>query len=500
MLGANRRWILMLLVAALGMPCVAQQTAKATLENSETLFSVLAAINQCGYDQELGISDPLRSQVRSDVTRAVQASESASKTLQELCAFYRDHQQPDASRDLAQYVSLALNLGEPPAFTPTLKEADLPPDARYVLGLIPLLQRFYVAAELHSIWKNRNRQYEALVERFHDPVSKLLLQTDVYLRLPISGFVGRHLTIYIDPLAAPGQVNARNYGSNYYMVLAPEGGSLKLEQIRHTYLHFVLDPLALKRANAMNRLQPLLVSVKTAPIDEEYKHDISLLVTECLVRAIETHMTGTGKSAETQRAQMVEQSVREGFILTRYFYEQLQQFEKNEVGVQDAYPDWLYYIDVGRERKRAGEIEFAAKAAPDVLRASKPKPTLLAQAQARLAASDPRGAQELAQQALDEKREDPGRALFILGQAASLNEDMKGAQSYFERAIETSREPFLVARAHIYLGRIFDLQGERDEALKHYRAALAADSSAVTKAAAERGLKQPYEPPPHDRR
>ena len=47
-------------------------------------------------------------------------------------------------------------------------------------------------------------------------------------------------------------------------------------------------------------------------------------------------------------------------------------------------------------------------------------------------------AQKLAQQALDEQEEDPGRALFILAQVATANRDMEGARTYFERALETS--------------------------------------------------------------
>jgi tetratricopeptide (TPR) repeat protein len=512
-LGSIRRSLVLLLVAAVGLPCLGQSTAKATLEPSETLFSVLAAINQCGYDQELDQSDPVRGPVRAEIAQAVQAP-AAAQALGEMCAFYRDHQLADQGRDLAQYVSLALNLGEPPTFAPKLKAADLPPDASYILGFVPLLQKFYTEAKLHAVWTRHEHQYEAVVERFHDPVTNLLLQTDVYLRMPLSGYVGRHFSIYVEPLAAPGQVNARNYGADYYMVVSPERGTLPLPQIRHTYLHFILDPLALKRANAMLRLQPLLQSVKTAPIGEEYKRDISLLLTECLVRAVEartmvvpraTPARGAkgraedpAKAAEAARLRAVDDAVHEGYILTGYFYEQLVEFEKGEVGLKDAYPDWLYYIDVAKEKKRASEIQFAAKAAPELLQPSNTKPALLAQAEARLAANDPRGAMELAQQALDSKKENAGRALFILGRAASLNRDMKAAQSYFEQTVQVSHEPFFVGRAHIYLGRIFDLQGEREEALKHYRAALEADPSASTKADAERGLKEPFAPPRKD--
>ena len=50
------------------------------------------------------------------------------------------------AHQLAQYVSLALNLGDPPNFPPKYQEADLPPDASYVLGFVPLLKRYAAAA------------------------------------------------------------------------------------------------------------------------------------------------------------------------------------------------------------------------------------------------------------------------------------------------------------------------------------------------------------------
>ena len=51
---------------------------------------------------------------------------------------------------------------------------------------------------------------------------------------------------------------------------------------------------------------------------------------------------------------------------------------------------------------------------------------------------------------------------------------MQGARSYFERALEVAHEPKVVAWSHIYLGRIFDLQEDREAALDHYRAAVTA--------------------------
>ncbi len=465
---------------------------------------MLAGINACGYDQELTASDPLRLRLRADVAAAVQASPEAAEAQQALCGFYNDHRQSDPGRDLAQYVSLGLNLSEPPDLLPAGKEADLPPDASYVLGAVPLLQRFAQAAGLHQVFEKHRADFDALTEQFSPPIAAMILRTDAYLRLPISGYSGRHLAIYLQPLAAPGQINARNYASDYFVVVSPAGGALPMDQIRHTYLHFVLDPLALRRGKTMRRLEPLEAAVQAAPMDQSFKRDLVLLVNESLIRAIEARqIDARNPAAEPARRAAVEQAEKEGFILADYFYRALVKFEndKDSIGLQDAYPDMLYNIEVDRERKQAQDIVFAAQAPAEVVRASKPSGgALLDKAEALLASGDAAGAQKLAQQAL-EQQDDPARAFFILARAAALSRDMKGALAYFQRTLEVAREPRMVAWAHIYLGRIYDIQEQREQALEQYHAALAAgDVTPDTKAAAERGLQQPYAPAGQPRR
>jgi hypothetical protein len=328
----------------------------------------------------------------------------------------------------------------------------------------------------------------------------VLFDAQVYLKLASSGYLGRTFTVYLDPMGAPGQANARNYGPDYFVVISPGTGSeLKIDQIRHTYLHYLLDPLAMKYPMAMGHLKPLLDSVKSAPMDDSFKSDASLLATECLIRAIEARTTGTNKTPETERQQLVEQSVQQGFILTNYFYDALVKFEKTPTGLQTAYGELIAGIDVHKEQKNAGEVKFASRADQELLHLSRPQePKLLVVAEQRLSSGDPETARKLAQQALDEKREDPGRALFILAEVATMNRDMEGARGYFEKALAAAHEPKVVAWSHVYLGRIYDLQENREAALVQYRAALSAgEALPEAKAAAQRGLDQPYEPPAH---
>src|SRR5438094_2988562 len=192
----------------------------------------------------------------------------------------------------------------------------------------------------------------------------MLFAAEMYLKLPSAGYLGRQFTVYLDAMGAPGQTNARNYGTDYYVVISP-GPSLKMQQIRHTYLHYLLDPLALKNGGGIKRLEPLLDSVKSTPIDESFKSDISLLVTECLVRAIEARTMGASKTPETERAKAVDGSVQEGFILTRYFYDALAQCDRDSSGRRNAYTDLHVKIDVGVEITQDSQQHFNKQESPD---------------------------------------------------------------------------------------------------------------------------------------
>jgi len=475
----------------------AETHPQVSLETSETLFSVLTAINTCGYDQELNASDPLRSEIRSEVAKAVEDTPGAKDAVAPLCAAYRQHQTPDATRNLSQYVSLALYMGEPPTFALQAKQAELPPDASPLVDFASLLPAFYEKAGLHAIWERHRARYAELIGIYHDPLAKMTFDTEIYLKVPSAGYLGRRFTVYLDAMGAPGQTNARNYAADYYVVFSPTATTtVKMQQIRHTYLHYLLDPLALKNGGSFKRLEPLLQGVSNAPMDEAFRTNISLLVTECLVRAIELR-TASAKS-DAERAQALEEDDKEGYVLTRDFYDALAKFEQDPAGLRNYYAGMLDAIEVGKETKRISHLQFASEAAPELLHLTRPKgENLLLNAERRLSAGDPETAQKLAQQALDEQEEDPGRALFILAQVATANRDMDGARAYFQQALQAAREPKVIAWSHIYLGRIFDLREDRFAALEEYRAALNAAGTSLPEAkkAAEKGLEQPYEPP-----
>ena len=497
-----RGWVVVALIGLLAPVCLADNNNPITLDTSETLFAVLAALNTCGYDVNLNISDAQRLNIRAEVQKNLQGSDEAQAAMGKMCDWYQAHKAKDPAHDLSQYVSLGLYLQGPPHFLPRVKEDEMPPDASPIAGFGAMLEPFYDKAGLHGIWERHRASYAALVDRYHVPLAKMVFDTDIYLKLQSGGYLGRTFTIYLDFLGDPNQANARNYGADYYVVVFPSPDPstktpLKMPEIRHAYLHYLLDPMADKHFTSVKRIEPLLQSVKRAPLEQTFQTDIALLVTECMVRAIEIRTTGTKQTAEAMRLQAVDDAVKQGYILTRYFYNALLAFEKDPAGLRSAYGEILDAIDLKAEEKAASLVQFASVSAPELVQLSRMEDRqMLLTAEKRLKAGDPKGAQELAQQAIDKKIGDQGRALFILAQVAVANKNMDGARDNFQKAIEAAKDPKVIGWSHVYLGRILDLKQDREAALVEYRAALTTGAELPeVKAAAEHGIEQAYEPP-----
>jgi tetratricopeptide (TPR) repeat protein len=467
-----------------------------SIQSSQPLFSVMAAINACGYDAGLAQSLPLRQKIRVEVLTAAQ-SEQAQSALRKMCGFYEDHQQGDVSRTLSNYVSLALNLTGGPKLELRTKESDLPPDAIFVLGFLPLLQRFSEAANLDAVWQSNRPAYEQSIESLHRPARDTLSATDFYLKRNLSGYSKHEFAVFVEPLAAPGEVNSRNYADDYFMVVSPTGaGEIRLDLLRHTYLHYILDAKVLSRGTTLDRLSPLLESVRGAPLDESYRFDMGMLLTESLIRAIEARLLG---GPEKPKEQLAWDSTRQGFILTEYFYKKLVKFEGDEVGFDQAYADWLHDIDLAEQQKFASTIVFLDSSTPELVRKSQHKELPVELAEQALANRNLEGARNYAQQSL-QAREDEGRSLFVLARIAVAEGKLGEAQGFFEGAASassgtSSTEARIRGWSHVYLGRILDIQERRQEALEHYRAALNETGFPELKAAAEKGLQQAYHTP-----
>ncbi|HEY0308667.1 MAG TPA: hypothetical protein VGB94_10935 [Acidobacteriaceae bacterium] len=494
-----------------------------TLESNEGLFSVAAALNVCGYDAGLAESDPVRQRVRDDVNEALVASSIARDDRDVLCRYISNHRVSDPARNLAQYVSLAVYLT--PQLALSVGESDMPPDANAVANMLPELQAFARDTQLHLIWVKYRPEYEALTARLHEPLTRMILETNVYLKQPTSAYDGRRFLVLLEPLLSPAETNARIYGTDYILVTSPQKTStptqlpVRLDQIRHIYLHYEIEPLIYARSGSIARLAPLLGTVQDAPLDSIYKNDVTALVTECLIKGIEARtleipdarprkpaskdrseqadydvrMNSYEHHLEQVRRDLAAHDVKQGYILTQYFYQQLQLFERDPGGLNQNIGEMVYGMDVDREKHSALQVTFDPKGSSDVLRRSTRQFSGLDLAEMKLLRGDTDGASELIQKALDQKDPDAARAHFLMARIETHDGLMDDALNSFQQAISLSKDPRTTAWSHIYIARIYDIQDQREKALAEYRAALVSrDGRADTKAAAEKGLNQPF--------
>ena len=495
--------------------------------SSEPVFIMAAALNVCGYDDGLEESAPVRRRVRDEINQALAKSEDARAKRDKVCLFMAQHRITGTAGDISQYVSLALYLTPPPEIETAAELTEMPPDSTQVAGIVPLLKDFVAAMDLHGIWLAVHHIYDEEADRLHDPLSKMIVGTNLYLKLPASTYEGRRFVVVIEPQLSPHAVNARIYGTDYVVVVSPDAaGQIRMSDVRHTYLHYVIEPLIYARTSAVDRMQPILKEVREAPMEYRYRSDSVALTIECLIKAIEARTMDTGipvfkipagvdrsdlpryeherqiyqQKVDTIRWAAVRHDMTQGFVLTQYFFEQLIQFEKDPASLRDTIGEMVYSMDPDQQVRRARQIEFDKESDGEVLGRSRPrKLTGLDLAESRLADGDVATASAMARQVLTvhsdtlESAAESARANFILARAAILTGHPDQAIDGFQKTLATTREPRLLAWSHIYLGRMLDLDCKREEAVAEYRAALAArDGQQDTRLAAERGVKAAY--------
>ncbi len=507
-------------------PALVDPTGPAiSLQTSEAVFDIAVALNACGYDNGLAESDPIREHIREQVNQATEQSKDAQQARYHLCQYIDQHRQAEAGRDLAQYISLALYLTPPPELTTSVDTTDLPPDSTQVENVLPLLRDFAQAIHLHAIWIENRPSYDEEIARLHDPLTKMILDTNIFLKMPASTYDGRRFLVVLEPMISPAETNARVYGSDYVVVASPVNGAIHMDEVRHTYLHYEIEPLLYARASAMDRLLPFLKTVREAPLDFVYRSDIVSLVIESMIRAIEARTMETGVAipripentahseldplyrAHTAAAQKdnairearVGRDMTEGYVLTQYFYTQLIPFERSPASLKESIGEMVYGMDVPQEVGRLKNIHFVEEGSSDIVRRTPSRPHGLDLAELDLVKGDPKMAADLSETALKQHTAEAARANFILARADLMSGRIDDAEVAFRETIRLSSDPRMLAWAHIYLGRILDVEEKREDAVAEYKSALSVrDSQPDTRSAAEKGVKEPFALPKHE--
>lgn len=483
-------------------PQAAQQDL-GQLDCSPTLFAVLAAINAAGYDE--GIDSPTNSPLRQMV-RDQLAQQKNLTVLPELKSFLREHRPRGASSELTQYISYALFNAGPPAFEALRPDLPLPLDAAPLYELSSLLAAFYVEAHLDQLWQQVQPYCRGTVSEYNQPVARLVLESNAYLRNPSGNYLGRRFQIFIEPLGAPNQVQNRYYIDDYFVVVTPHAEP-PVAEIRHAFLRYLLDPLGVKYADEIASKKSLFEYAQLAPaLPALYKGDFNLLAVECLIKAVESRMDHNPAAAE--------QALREGYILTPAFAEQLAVYEKQDAALRLFLPDMLEKIDTKKEKIRLAGVQYVEQPAQRLLRPASssgtavepPQPALTGAAKtladAEKAYEDHKSsdrnmaaAKEMYLRVLQESDQNSvhARAYYGLARIAVLERDGETGDRLFRKTLELDPDAETRSWSLLYLARLADSQNDRAQAQEYYRQALAVPGLPdQVREAAEKELQVPF--------
>ena len=491
-------------------PAAAESRRVVSVDSRPQLFAVMCALDAAGYEAGAAGEPAGRAQLRSRM-RALQGP-----AVTALRKYYTEHALGDSGATFSRFTTFALVAGPPPDFQFEMRRDDLPPEALSLEGFNAVLANFYAEAKLDDLWKFYQPSYERGVESLRAPVSDLVYTVTNYLREIVRANSGRTFSVYVEPLAGAKTI-FKTAGDQYALVVRPSTDP-PMDDIRHAFLHFLLDPIAIRYRNQADRASPLLEIAARAPLlPVDLRDDYSAFFDECLVRAVELRLR---RLSPADLAAAIDQAEGTGYVLVRPIYAGLSGFEKSEPAMGYYLPDLIKGIDVAAEQRRLSAVKFeqvapAAETAPETAQAAQPAPSSnpldndLAEGQRQISARNGAAAAASFERVLAAHPDDE-RATYGLAVASALQGKPEQARELFTKVIAAAQNPLAGPEArpdasnlswsHIYLGRMYDVEGKRDLAVLEYRAALAvtgAPESART--AAQRGIETGYQTPSRDK-
>lgn len=501
-----KRYLLVLVITALSAGVVysqpVQQRPGATFEVSEygvdfqadpRLIVMMAALDVAGFDTGRAPTT-FRLKLRKDLASLDPDLRTRLKT------FYERNKLPAPATpadQAARYVSLALALGPAPGLEAPERSDDLPAGLLEVLDFAPLVQEFDRRSGIDERMVEYVRAYQAEGDRLRAPTTEMVRSLLTYLHTrPITSSTDRvevknpnkkskqkvysfrqkerRFLILPDLLAAPGAINFRVIGDDYYAVV-PEGTNPSSSELRRAYLQYVIDALVLRFnkdiAQRREQVKQLLTEREKAGV--QVSPDVFLSVSRSLVTAADARYeearrlellgrdararlvsaktdadkAAIGKATQEEIKAIQDETVarlaeeyEKGAVLSFFFADQLKGIENAGFDLANFFSDMIASFDPVREAKRPSEYAetvqraIAARAARTAARRSQSELATasegnsskeaalvrdLSAVEDTLRTKDYTGAESRLREMLNDYPREP-RIFFALAQTASL--------------------------------------------------------------------------------
>jgi len=324
-------------------------------------------------------------------------------------------------------------------------------------------------------------------------------------------------TVRGDILNQKEDLLSRRVGDDYIVIVGPSR-AVATDPVRQAMIRFVIDPMVERHLRqSLEYKDQILKLVAAAPAaTKQYTTSGYLIIRESLAQATEIRLrrlravATRGVYSEDEATYDLAQAYLRGAVLSFHFYESLMALEKVGIGIEDFFDQMVSTAKFEREAARSAEFEpVVARVSASRLKGPRNTGNEEAAAEAvigAMASKILRSDDLIREKRLSEARSlledvlavepDNARALYGMAQVvtqvsapieldsrADENDKIQAQHDRLERAIKLYRkaidnaskenERWLIQWSYVFLGRIYDFQEFRADAILQYDKAIA---------------------------
>ncbi len=296
--------------------------------SDEGLFTMMAALNAAGYDDENNSKGmhPVRLQVRADLARKNLPSR------ERILSYYKR-----GTINESKFIEWILCRSGPPDFSRRVDGwwVNLAPG--FFFGFNGVLRDFDREAGIASLWKQVQPDYEAESARYRSGAAPAIERVFAYLRVrrpPESRIV-----ILPNLLDAYGRGNGPAIGPVSYIVVGPSE-TPDMDLIQHEAMHPVINPLVDAHLGVIDKGQADRLFGLLRPRMPASYSTWDVILKESVIRALEVRLAPV-----EARAALISKERKQGFVLVRPLAEQLARYEQGDQGMDEYMPALLQSLD-----------------------------------------------------------------------------------------------------------------------------------------------------------
>jgi len=324
-----------------------------TVSENKNIFTVFAFVNLAGYDDENndGGMHPVRKLVREQVAKLT-----PDALQQRIRSFYKEHKVEGPNFAYA-VVATATSGPTKFKFSPGWSEIANQAPFHDLAGMPALLREFYTAIPLDTIYAGVRKDYLDEIAAQHDAIIREVSRVMQYCRVGSpselsGGGEVKKAVVIPNLLESYKRAFSFDWDDTFYSIQGPQ---LHPGYNPHEFVHSITNPLSYdpKYRSPEERAKALVDTARQIPDVASDADSIDKFFDENLVRAISLKYLDTGDAArdDRRRSNMLEE-YRSGYILERFFYEQLSDYEKSGEPLRLYYPKMLARLDPAKELER----------------------------------------------------------------------------------------------------------------------------------------------------